>query len=84
MSDLENRPRALMGSDRAVMKRRQDAQDLKDAEVNDREYSEHERALRRKRNARRRAKIANDAIAYQRYEEHDRALCKARKEMDQL
>jgi hypothetical protein len=53
MSDLENKLRALMRSDRAVLKRRQDAQDLKDAEVDDREYSEHERKLRRERDARR-------------------------------
>jgi hypothetical protein len=39
MSDLENRLRALMRSDRVVMKRRQDAQDLKDANFNDRDRS---------------------------------------------
>jgi hypothetical protein len=84
MSDLENKLRALMRSDRAVLKRRQDAQDLKDAEVNDRKYSEHERKLRRDRDARRLAKIASDPIAYQQYQERYRALRKARQEMDQL
>jgi hypothetical protein len=58
MGDLENKLRALMRSDRVVMKRRQDAQDLKDADFNDRDRTtEHERALRRKRDARRLAQL---------------------------
>ena len=52
MSDLEKKLRALMRSDRAVLKRRQDAQELKDAEVND-PISEHQRKQRRGRGARR-------------------------------
>jgi hypothetical protein len=83
MSDLENKLRALMRSDRVVMRPRKDAQELKDAEFNDRDRTtEHERAMRRARDRRRLANIASDPIAYRLYQERCRAQRKAREEMD--